>query len=458
MLDRRCFLATLGGVYALAAGTAQTAAGEDWDGVDDEAGEAVMAAARDRIEQHRTADVRMVCVDPDGQPISGPASARLVRHNFLFGAAMSDTLNLREDHPARQPALDAAAELFNVATCNAHWSYTQPTPDTFLWTATDRYLAWADEHGLAARMHALIYLNQGCSPRWRKSITSTEAWWDLIERRIASVAERYGGRYIEYDVINEAHYWADFKQAEVPTFPNLLDPDVATRIFHIARRHLPTEPLMPLHQFIPNASPDNGGFLEYFNWCQAMIDRGAPLSAIGYQGHFYTRRDSFREGYAGVGRDAFRIKSLDQGFEKLSELGYPVHITEFNPPSRSTKFTAGKARLTDDAVARWSDNYYTLAFSKPYLNEVTRWFVIDTIGGRGIDAGLVDLQGHLKPNYFALKKLLQETWMTRWDEGLKDGRAAFRGFVGTYELTVPGREPVQFELPSEGGEVTITIA
>jgi len=456
MLDRRCFLATLGSL-ATVAGLAQTDAGEDWDGVDDAAGEAVMSAARQRIEQIRKSDVMLVCVDQAGNPIDGQATARLVRHKFLFGAAMSDTLNLKDDHPAKQPALDAASELFNAATCNCHWAPTQPTIDTFEWGRTDSYLAWADQHGLAPRMHALIYINTGFTPRWRGEIPSTDAWWPQIERRIAAVAERYGDRYIEYDVINEAHFWADFKREQVPLFPNLLDPDVAVRIFQIASQYLPDQPLMPLHQFIPTTFADNSMFLEYFDWCRTLIDRGAPLNAIGYQGHFYTQRDSFSQGQWVSGPDAFRMKELDAGLGKLASLGQPVHITEFNPPSRNRDTPKGKARLTDEAVARWSDNFYTLAFSKPYVREITRWFVIDTVGGRGVDAGLVDLQGNLKPNYHALKKLLQESWSTRWQGALANGKGSFRGFHGTYELTLPGRPAATFDLPEGGGEVQLVV-
>ncbi len=457
MLDRRCFLATLSGLAAVAGSAQDAAGGEDWDGVDDDAGEAVMDAARARIEAIRKADVSLLCVDRAGRPVTGPATARLLRHRFLFGAAMSDALNLGEDHPARQPALAVAAELFNVATCNAHWSTTQPTIDTFDWSRTDGYLAWAEAHGLAARMHALIYLNQGCAPRWRRDIPSTEAWWEHIERRIAAVAERYRGRYLEYDVINEAHFWDAFRREQMPTCPDPRDPEVALRICRIARAHLPTDRLMPLHQFIPSLQPENTGFQQYLDWCRALLDRGAPIDAIGYQGHFYTGRDSFRLGMAGPGPDAFRMKSLEAGLDRLAELGKPLHITEFSPPSRNTQNPQGKARLNDEAVGRWSVNFTTLVFSKPDLHELTRWFVIDTVGGRGVDAGLVDLQGRLKPAYHALKTLLRETWSTRWEGGLADGRASFRGFCGTYELSLPGRPAVTFELPPSGGQVRVVV-
>ncbi|OPZ08004.1 MAG: hypothetical protein BWZ10_02733 [candidate division BRC1 bacterium ADurb.BinA364] len=124
----------------------------------------------------------------------------------------------------------------------------------------------------------------------------------------------------------------------------------------------------------------------------------------------------------------------------------PIHITEFNPPSRDTKNkNPDQARLSDEEVAEWTVNFYTLAFSKPYIREITRWFLIDTIGGRGIDAGLVTLEGERKPSYYALRKLLKETWSTRWEGELKDGQADFRGFFGTYEARIGG-ETARFEL------------
>ena len=115
-----------------------------------------------------------------------------------------------------------------------------------------------------------------------------------------------------------------------------------------------------------------------------------------------------------------------------------MHITEFSPPSRDNKRTGPQPSLTDDEVAAWQVNYYTLAFSKPYVHEVTRWFLVDELGGRGIDAGVIARDGKLKPAYFALRRLLKETWSSSWAGTARRGEVSFRGFYGDYEVSVPG--------------------
>ena len=77
-------------------------------------------------------------------------------------------------------------------------------------------------------------------------------------------------------------------------------------------------------------------------------------------------------------------------------------------------------------------------FSKPYINGITRWFTIDNLGGRGMDAGIVSEQGVLKPNYFALKKLIKEKWHTKWKGKLGAEKIEFRGFCGKYKITAQG--------------------
>jgi len=55
------------------------------------------------------------------------------------------------------------------------------------------------------------------------------------------------------------------------------------------------------------------------------------------------------------------------------------------------------------------------------------------------DAGIVFQDFRPKPEYFALKSLLTETWTTRWEGPLAaDGSASFRGFYGTYEVEAGG--------------------
>ena len=136
--------------------------------------------------------------------------------------------------------------------------------------------------------------------------------------------------------------------------------------------------------------------------------------------------------------------------------GKPIHITEFSPPSRDNRKKGPQPSLTDDEIAAWQVNYYTLAFSKPYIHEITRWFVIDELGGKGMDAGLITKDGKLKPAYYALKRLLKETWSTEWRGTAANGVVSFRGFYGDYEIEVPGYRKATVAARSAGPK-SITV-
>ena len=61
------------------------------------------------------------------------------------------------------------------------------------------------------------------------------------------------------------------------------------------------------------------------------------------------------------------------------------------------------------------------------------------------DSGILFTNRKPKPEYFALKKLFQETWTTRFRGALgPDGSAGFRGFFETYEAKRSGFAPVRF--------------
>lgn len=434
-----------------------------FDGADDDTSREVMRRARQRIEELRKRDFTVRLVDAAGQPIKGEAEIRLVRHAFEFGSAMSHTLALKEGHKgyvARAAAMEAVKELMNVVTVNCHWGPTAPTKGgAWDWSEPDEQMAWALANGLRPRLHALIYMNVSYTPKWCAQVRSTDEWWSLIEQRIAAVAERYGDKYIEYDLINETQFCPPWLREHCPLFPTYDDPQTSVRIAQIARKYIPKTPIFPLDQVMPSLYPKNTGYQYYLGYCRKLIEGGAPIDGVGFQGHFFNGKPTFQEGHYAAGPDAFRMKVIEQGLDGLGALGKPMYITEFSPPSRNTqnKNNANQARLSDEEVAAWSDNFYTLAFSKPYMREVTRWFVIDTIGGRGMDAGLFSLEGKAKPNYFALKKLLTETWMTRWKGATaSDGAIATRGFFGTYEARVGGRKPVRFDvLP--GGEGAFAV-
>lgn len=432
---------------ALAASTLLAA--QSFDGVD-EASKPVMEQARQRIEQIRKGDLQIRVVDAAGKPVPGEIAVRLVKHEFRFGAS---TLGITRQEPAlREKALSAVDELFNTVSIVNYWSVYKKTPGgEGDWTEADSMLAWALDHGKTMRFHAMLY----GPPRWITQVPSTDEWWRLIEQRIREVAERYGRQIHEYDILNEIAMQAWFKSEnwqafrKSATFPYFEDPANGARCFKLARKYLPDAELVDNDATVATAAnPILPGILKY---AQDLMANGAPVDVIGHQAHFYASGQMpFQEGHRTYGKGAFTMKALEEGLDRLGALGKPVHITEFSPPSRNTRVKGPQPSLTDEEVAAWQVNYYTLAFSKPYISEITRWFVIDELGGRGVDAGLITKDGRLKPAYYALKQLLKTTWSSEWHGKAAHGAVDFRGFFGQYEVTAPGFEKAVFTAASKG--------
>ena len=406
-----------------------------FDGVDD-ASLPVMDAARRRIEQIRKGDFQVALVDAKGKPVNGEFHVKLSRHEFRFGADLYGFPHLPEN--ARKQAEAVVDELFNTVIVVNYWR----KPD---FAATDQMLAWGREHGKTTRFHALLYN----VPLSFSQTGSDEERWQAIENRIKTIAERYGSQIHEYDVLNEiaCDKWVWNNHSDSGFFA---DPANGARCFRLARKYLPDAELLNTDAtFATTTSPALAPILKY---SRDLIDNGAPVDVIGHQAHFFSSgKMPFQEGHSSYGgKGAFTMKMIDGGLDRLASLGRPVHITEFSPPSRDNKKTGEQPALTDDEVAAWQVNYYTLAFSKPSVHEITRWFVIDELGGRGVDAGLITRDGKLKPAYYALKRLLTQTWSTDCRGTAVNGLISFRGFFGEYEIEVPGYRNAHVSIRSTG--------
>ncbi|OPX28296.1 MAG: hypothetical protein B1H08_06175 [Candidatus Omnitrophica bacterium 4484_171] len=418
-----------------------------FDGVD-EASKPVMEEARRRIERIRKGTFSITFVDESGAPVTASARIRLVRHQFQFGANLSPVLRLPSDHPARRVALEVIDELFSLVRVGHFWSIEEPKRGGPLnWAPTDEEVEWALAHHKQMRYHCVIYNMYYAVPKWYKQIKSEEAWWPLIEKRIRDVASKYGRIIYEYDIINEMIMNLKWADKHNPLFPTLADPKNAAKILNIADKYLPQAKLVMLETHL--CTLKNPHYRKVYKYYRQVIEEGAPVDVIGFQGHFYGGgRMPISRGHPQAGEGAFTMKVISDCLDNLAALGKPIHITEYNPPSRMKKRQGPQPRLMDKEIAAWTVNYYTLIFSKPYIHQLTRWFVVDGCGGNAIDGGLVTVEGKKKPNYYALKKLLKSTWNTKWQGRLEGGRVKLRAFFGEYEASVSGYRPVKFNLYS----------
>lgn len=429
---------------------------EFFDGIDG-AGREVMDQARQDIERIRKGDFKLRVVDADGTPIAGQVRLRHVRHEFRFGGPFSEN--------------PLFLDLFNAGRMNPHWGVIQKAEDgpagPYQWDRFDKKLNAAHSRDISMRWHCLIYEEHG-SPRWIdaeyrsqpwwKNVPETEEqWWKLIERHLREVGTHRRpcdgkplGEFFEFDVINEtgSRMWtnerleAAGKPAAFPSAHNR-HPNGwknAARMMTLARQYMPKSRLVALEPW-PMGDLNNGMTKRVLRHFSRLFDRQSddplirqvaedPQVLLGCQGH------------TGVhDRAALTMARVNAGLERFSQFGKEIAITEYDPPcvpKDKPQEEFERTRLTPEEQAAWSVNFHTLAFSKPYIGELMRWCWAD---GQSMkqDAGIVFQNFRPKPEYFALKKLLTETWSTHWEGPLAaDGSASFRGFFGTYEVEASG--------------------
>ena len=156
-----------------------------------------------------------------------------------------------------------------------------------------------------------------------------------------------------------------------------------------------------------------------------MKRRGTPISGLGIQAH------EPRE-------DWFAPEKVWATLDRLAELGYPLHITEYIPQSGGKEITGGwrEGTWTEEAQAEFAEQLYTLCFGHPAVVSINWWGLSD----RRIwlpAGGLLRKDYEPKPVYNRLKDLIHSRWKTsieaRTDE---NGRVMFRGFHGTYDISI----------------------
>lgn len=430
-----------------------------WDGAMDKASAEVMEQAAKDIEKYRKGDFVLKLVDESGRPVTGEAEADLSRHAFNFGVSFYRISSMK-DKELKEKAMTAVKEIFNMITVCEYWREPNPkyNPDRPM-----KDIAWAKANNIRTRFHAVAY----DLPRWIMDDAPTQKeCWTMLEDRLKQVAERHAGvGHVEMDIINEfisGHYWKDhinFYEA-VPGYPLFCKPKVAKKMMDMARKYLPDEKLIVLEAQTPSVY--NEPFVETVDFWKDLMEIGGDFDYVGSQFHFFGGGCDFREGSRRFphGKGAYNMSEIDKALELLGTIGKPVMITEFNGPSRNGTASIDQENkiwsLSDEENAAWQINFYRLAFSKPYIHEVTRWYLIDCIGGKALDAGLLTKDGKKHAVYDRLYDLINREWHTSVKAMVDNGELSFRGFYGDYTVTVPGYVPATVTL-DETGTATVVI-
>ncbi len=382
---------------------------ENWKQVTDE-----------RIEEIRKGDALIKVVDANNRPVSGvTVDVKQKKHDFAFGSALARSSMYESRYT------DFFKENFEWAVFEneAKWYSTESSQGNVSYDAADYMYEWCKENDITVRGHCVFWEVQQYVPSWVQNL-SGEQLRKAIDDRLESVVPHFKGKFVDWDVNNEMLHGSFFKDK--------LGQDIWVYMYKRVRELDPQAKLF-VNDYNVVSYAETDSYVQQIQW---LLDNGAPIDAIGAQGHF--DRDKVVEPAV-----------VESRINNLASFGLPIWITEFDT-------TAQDVNLRADNL----EKLYRVAFSNPAVEGIMMWGFWAGAHWRGQDATLVDQDWTVNKAGKRYQDLMKE-WTTN-TSGTTDsnGNYSFRGFHGTYEVTLktPGMEPVVKKLELKPGSGTSVYA
>ncbi|WP_373517028.1 endo-1,4-beta-xylanase [Pricia sp.] len=394
--------------------------------------------AQRNIELLRKGNASLSFVDANGNPIKNlKIELKQISQDFLFGNLSEEVVDLPPDEAKKFEERFTA--LFNFTELTVKWQPYEPRQGRPEWQKLQKKLDWCKKNGITPKGHALGWTHRAGTPDWLLKLP-VETANDLFKARIQNLVGGFKNQIRSWDVVNEPVNTIPWEMALKDTVSEEAKIDDGSRY---DTKNISVHQTLPwvansyrwaaeadkngefiLNEFYLIAKPDIRE--KFYRLMKELQRKNIPVTGIGIQAH--EPRDMW-----------FSPIELIKTFDRMNELGLPLHITEFIPQSSGNPITGDwrKGIWSEEAQADYAEQFYTLAFGYPSMASIHWWGLSDkNIWLKG--GGLVDEAYNPKPVYDRLIKLIKQDWMTK-DLKLstnRKGEASFRGFYGNYQLTV----------------------
>ena len=401
-------------------------------------------AAND-IEKHRKGYAKIRFVDEDGAPIAGKkVKLTQTSHDFKYGANifMLDEFESDKDNATYR---EMFKKYFNLATVPFYWNGIEPeegklrydknSPKIYRRPAPELCVEYCEENNIDAKLHCLIY--ESFNPEWlpRRDLDKMEK---LYEERFRQISERFSGRLVEFEVMNELTWVRDRADKTA-----VIDKrDFVEWAFDLARKYFPDDVLV-FNEGMPVTDVARRKYLSYyFMLLERALLKGADMDKIGIQHHTFTgSRSRTEEEYHKEllkTDNMFNPKALFDGLDILAEFGLPLEITEMTVP------TFGETEEDEELQADLLEVLYTVFFAHPSVDTVVYWNLPDGYAyfrndpkdywnENNCHGGLFHHDLTPKKSAIRLWELFNKKWHTEVElETDKNGYVELRGFYGDY--------------------------
>lgn len=393
-----------------------------------EEGAAWRTQALGRIEDLRTATLNIRLVDAKGKPVKGAiVRASLLQPDFIWGTAVNEAL-LAKGLPDAGNYRNVLKAFFNSAVIEngfkaGAWNQTARREETL------KAFDWLQQQGLRIRGHNLVW------PAWKFNAAlykttaqkDTAAFRKLIDADIKERMAITKGKVIAWDVINEMMHEKEF-------FAYLPKNETA-QWFKLAKRLDPKAQLFLNEYGMLNSIASPGNIQEYISIAYNLRNAGAPVEALGIQGH--------------IGRQPRSPAQVLKDLDLFRSTGLPVQITEFD------------INMTDEELqADYTRDFLIAIYSHPVVTGFTMWGFWQGAHWKP-DAAMFRKDWSPKPNAAVWKEWVLGKWKTKVQAMTDErGEVKARGHLGKYEITVTnGKSMVKkvYQLAKTATPLTITF-
>jgi len=293
-------------------------------------------------------------------------------------------------------------ELLNFGTVPFYTKGFEPKEGEYKWKRPEDIAGWLNGAGLAAKGHPVLWFYPGTTPDYLKKRPFEEIrQW--VYDRTPTIVEHYAGSIDIWDVINEPHVQnvLGFTLDQMVEITNVVS------------------------QRTREANPEATRIVNSCClWAEYMKGQFGTDVRICSPLEFLERMRAAKVDYDVLGlqlyypsRDLLEISRMIDRFERF---GKPVHITELAVPSsaegdpyshwkgpNAVRAMGTWHRPWDQGLqAEWVDGFYTICYSKPFVEAVTWWDFADYRPGHFFPhGGFLDHEYVPKQSFFRLKRL-----------------------------------------------------
>ncbi|WP_235908363.1 endo-1,4-beta-xylanase [Roseiconus nitratireducens] len=275
-----------------------------------------------------------------------------------------------------------------------------PAENRWQFEQSDALVNWARKNGMTVHGHTLVWHAQ--TPNWFFEGDDSETIKQRMKNHIETLVGHYKGQVQSWDVVNEAiSDGGDAKTAETEhlrdsNWLRALGPDFLTLAFKYARQADP-DAVLYYNDYNIESGPKHASSLVLL---KRLLDQGAPIDAVGIQGHWRSGRVPFDD--------------IEKAITDYASLGLKVSITELDVTIRGEsggqfgrrRFRSSAPPSLEDLNAQAEDYAKLFAIFEKHQNVIERvsfWGLNDRrTWRRGQHPLLFDANNHPKPAYAAI--------------------------------------------------------